>query len=257
MIARNCAVALTLALGVTACDPDDDEHFADVTLNVASANLEYRQQGFWVNTYSNEKLTIDGFVFSHSGTEEPPYASWDGFTASKSTDNADEASADEQSWINYQWGAMPQGGVAGVGTPYLVAFWNEWADTSNNQHSLTIKRADGKEFEPMSVYLTNTAYSYWSMKKGDAFANAFTKDDKYAVQIHGVKGVRETGVIEVVLAKGTDILRTWKQCDLRTLGEVDYLYFTVTSTDRTESEYGSYMNTPAYFALDRLEADVD
>ena len=255
---RNCAMAMTVAFGFTACDSDDDDNaiVADVTLNVASANLQYRPQGFWVDTYSDNELSINGFKFTHSGTEEPPYISWEGFTASKSTDNADEAGADEQQWINYQWGAMPKGGVAGVGTPYLVAFWSEWTE-SQNQHSLKVSRADGKSFQPLSVYLTNTAYAYWAMKKGDAFAKAFTSSDQFTVKIHGVKGETETGVVVMALANGTDIYRTWMKCDLSSLGNVDYIYFTMTTTDMTVSETGSWMNTPAYFALDRLEANVD
>lgn len=255
MIARNCALALMVAFGFTACDDDEDSEFPDVTLNVASAKLEYNSQNYWTDTYTNSTLTIDGFRFNHSGSTDP-YDTWDGFTASRSTDNADDAGADKQEWIDYQWAAMPKGGLAGTGTPYLVAFYNEWAEGQSNQHSLKIARADGRDFEPLSVYLTNTAYAYWSMKKGDSFAHAFTKNDKFTVKIHGVKGAAETGVVEVVLADGTDILRTWKQCDLRSLGEVDYIYFTVTTTDVTTTPTGSWMNTPAYFALDRLEADL-
>lgn len=138
----------------------------------------------------------------------------------------------------------------------MIAFWSEWADSQGNR-SLKISREDGDDFEPLSVCLTNTAYAYWAMKKGDSFAHAFTAKDKFTVKIHGVKGANETGVVEVVLADGTDILRTWKKCDLRSLGEVDYIYFTMTTTDMTVSDAGSWMNTPAYFALDRLEADVD
>ena len=61
----------------------------------------------------------------------------------------------------------------------------------------------------------------------------------------------------MALANGTDIYRTWMKCDLSSLGNVDYIYFTMTTTDMTVSETGSWMNTPAYFALDRLEANVD
>jgi len=116
--------------------------------------------------------------------------------------------------------------------------------------------------EVYGMYVTNSAYSYLSMKYGDAFGKKFggstgTDPDWFRLTIRGwYQGVPTTNSVEVYLAdfRSADttqhyILKTWKFIDLLTLGNVDSLTFRLNSSD-TAGGYG--MNTPAYFNLDNL-----
>lgn len=263
---RNCAIALSLCAGFTACSDDDDptdptvpetpvEH--DVTLDVASGNFQYRPQGFWDNVYTNDPLVINGIKFSHFGGGNDYggviYYSWYGFCPSKSTDNADITGSDTEQWIDHQWGAMPKGGVAGEGTPYLVAYWDYYNESQAKAPTLTVSMDNGAEFQPKEVYVTNTAWSYYGMKNGIAPGHAFTATDNCILHIYGIKDGAETGHIQFYLAKGTDIVDTWEKVDLSILGTVDQFYFNMTSTD--SGIFG--LNNPAYFAIDGLAIDLN
>lgn len=102
------------------------------------------------------------------------------------------------------------------------------------------------------MYVNLNSYPYYCIEYGDAFARAFTNGDKYTLTIHGVAADETEKTVEVTLASYTNgnltINRGWKYVDLSSLGEVNELYFTMSSTD--SGAYG--MNTPAYFCLDKL-----
>lgn len=110
---------------------------------------------------------------------------------------------------------------------------------------------DKGTFAPLEVYVTNSAYGYYTMLNGDSFCKKFTESDWCKLHIHGVAEGTETGSIDVNLATGTDILSSWKKIDLTPLGTVDMIYFQMSSSD--SGQWG--MNTPAYFCLDRLRID--
>ena len=115
-------------------------------------------------------------------------------------------------------------------------------------------------------YITNATYSYLSMRDGDAFAKKFggvTGDDADYLLLTIKKykdGVLSTDSVNFYLAdyRFTDnsqdyIVDDWQYVDLTSLGDVDSLAFTLTSTDN--GAFG--MNTPAYFCIDDLTtADV-
>ena len=266
VLLRNCAIALSLCAGFTACSHDDDstvttpeipvEH--DVTVNVASVDFQYRPQGFWDNVYTNDDLVINGVKFSHFGGSNDYgsgniFYSWYGFCPSKSTDNADITGSDTEEWVDHQWGAMPKGGVAGEGTPYLVAYWDYYNESLAHTPTLTVSMDNGSEFQPKEVYVTNTAWSYYGMKNGSSFNHAFTAADNCILHIYGIKDGAETGHIQFYLANGTDIVDTWKKVDLSILGTVDEFYFNMSSTD--SGPFG--LNNPAYFAIDALSLDLN
>ena len=104
------------------------------------------------------------------------------------------------------------------------------------------------------AFITNNAYAYSSMTKGDSFAKKFAKGDWFKLTVSG-KTATGTNTLDFYLSDFRSeneadhyILNTWQWLDLRSLGKVQSLSFTFTSSDT--GKYG--MNTPAYFCMDNL-----
>ena len=109
------------------------------------------------------------------------------------------------------------------------------------------------------MYITNSTYAALSMRDGDAFAKKFggaTGDDAdwFKLTIRKwMAGVLTNDSVEFYLAdfRFTDntqdyIVKTWEWVDLSSLGNVDSLSFTLSSSD-----VGTFgMNTPAFFCMD-------
>jgi len=117
-----------------------------------------------------------------------------------------------------------------------------------------------------SFYITNGTYAALSMLNGDGFAKKFggeTGDDPdyFLLTIKKyLDGQLSTDSVDFYLAdyrfedNSQDyIVEEWTYVDLTSLGNVDSLLFTMSSTDN--GDFG--MNTPAYFCIDNLTtADV-
>lgn len=111
------------------------------------------------------------------------------------------------------------------------------------------------------VYITNTSFTYHSMKEGDQFAKKFGgisgNDPDYLV-LHIVakeNGSWKTDTVHFFLAdyRNADPLKdyavdVWTWVDLSKLGTADTLRFFLESSDT--GEFG--MNTPGFFAIDAL-----
>jgi hypothetical protein len=111
-------------------------------------------------------------------------------------------------------------------------------------------------------YISNSTYAYLSMQDGDAFAKKFggvdgTDPDWFKVVVRGyLNGSLKTDSVEFFLSdfRFTDsdsdyIVKDWRWLDLMSLGKVDSLDFSMSSSDN--GQFG--MNTPAYFCIDNLE----
>ncbi len=110
-------------------------------------------------------------------------------------------------------------------------------------------------------YITNDAYTYYSMKDGDAFAKKFggvsgDDSDWYKVTVYGyLNGSLKTDSVEAFLAdfRSADnskdtILKGWMWVNLLPLGDVDSIEFRLGSSDT--GQFG--MNTPGYFCMDNF-----
>ena len=105
-------------------------------------------------------------------------------------------------------------------------------------------------------YVTNGTYAYNSMRDGDMFARKFHNGDWFKLTIQGyLGGTLQPDSVGVYLANFlfpdttmNYILKTWQWVNLLSLGNVDSLQFTLSSTDN--GFYG--MNTPAYFCMDNF-----
>lgn len=113
------------------------------------------------------------------------------------------------------------------------------------------------------LFVNNSTYTYLSMRDGDAFAKQFggpngTDPDFLKVTFRGYLDGRLTqDSVAFFLAdfRGTSeqdyIIRDWTYIDLTTLGEIDSLHYTMSSSD-----VGSFgINTPTYFCIDRMIVD--
>ncbi|MEO0897356.1 MAG: DUF4465 domain-containing protein [Bacteroidota bacterium] len=113
-----------------------------------------------------------------------------------------------------------------------------------------------------SIFVTNATYAYRSMLDGDMFAKQFggvTGDDPdfFLLTIKGYyNGSLIADTIDFYLAdyrfsnNSEDyIVNEWTKLDLSPLGNVDSLFFFLSSSD--VGMFG--MNTPAYFCVDNVE----
>jgi hypothetical protein len=119
--------------------------------------------------------------------------------------------------------------------------------------------------KPMiGLFITNSTYSYLSMRDGDPFAKKFggeTGDDPDFLMVTFKKyaeGLLSTDSVNVYLAdyRFVDanmdyILSNWTYVDLTALGQMDSLSMQMRSSDN--GVFG--MNTPAYVCVDQVTTD--
>lgn len=232
----------------TSCSDDDDP--VNITVQLNQTDIKYSADGVWEGVATNNMFLSQYLVFSHEGEIGPWGLVWNGFTPAR------VSSTDVQTnWLDHQFQIMTGGGLSGVGTPYIVAFWDNQENKSTpvEDRSCRITYQESITgtpglFAPMSVYVQNTAYAYYTMLNGDAFSKKFTDDDYLLLIAHGVKADGTEIFVTFDLAADGKIVDEWTQWDLRGLGDIKTLYFTMRSSDT--GQWG--MNTPAYFALDNL-----
>ena len=215
----------------------------------------------WEETYtSNNRIESQVFSFSHSSGWGGTY--WDGFTMSNITDNSNHG-PDSQNWVANQFGAMPRGGVNGVGSNFLVAYWGSWMEagaTSVTGTSAHVSFNDNKTYKAVGTYVSNAPWPYYGILEGDGFARAFVQGDYFKLIATGYArdGVTVTATAEHYLADFRSTNPTqwknnnkWEWMDLSALGEVAYIRFSMESTD--SGDYG--INTATYFCLDKLTVE--
>lgn len=116
------------------------------------------------------------------------------------------------------------------------------------------------------IYVTNSTYAALSMKNGDAFAKKFggasgNDPDFFMLSIKAYfNGTLSNNAVQFYLADFRDannaldsIRKSWSWIDLSSLGNVDSLIFTLTSSDT--GQFG--MNTPAFFCIDQIITESD
>lgn len=230
-------------------------------LSKATTTMEFNAEtGAWTDTYTNDATSIESQCFSLVHHANSEWLSWWGFTASTSFDNSRP-----ENTIKYQFSNMSPGGivlnedgtvkmdqdgmpVTDKDVPYAVGYYSSYYADQPAQ----IVFNTGKTYEPVGGYFNLTSYTYYCVEFGDAFARAFHNGDKFTVIAHGVAPDQTEKTVEFELASYTNgnltINRSWSYVDLSELGEVNEIYFTLTTTD--VGDYGS--NTPLYFAMDKL-----
>ncbi|MBK8620921.1 MAG: DUF4465 domain-containing protein [Saprospiraceae bacterium] len=168
---------------------------------------------------------------------------WTGWAVSNVTDKTTPG-------FGNQYSAIPGSGFNGS-KHYVVN------SAFGNNNMILRNEAAGKPVNGM--YITNSTYTYFSMKDGDAFAKKFggitgNDPDFFLLKIKGYsEGNITSDSVNFYLAdyRFSDnnqdyIVKTWEWVDLSSLGNVDSLSFELSSSDT--GQFG--MNTPAYFCAD-------
>lgn len=203
----------------------------------------------WDSTYNDSDIcqfiyTNDArFMLSHMPSMQSYGGmSWEGFTLSKvSQDTANV------------FGCVANGGVAGVGTPYVIGYFSEWVTESLGHSSNTI--LFDQDYYPEYVYICQNSNTMEAIANGGVFnARAFTDKDTLTLIISALNSsLEEVQSITYYLAVDGKMNTGWVRVPLTALSKVAGLSFRMTTTDM--GDYGS--NTPLYFALDALTVNTE
>lgn len=214
----------------------------------AQTTVTFENFGLPVDSFLNDAGAAGGFESGPlflPNDYNPEFDAWEGWAISTTTDTLTPG------FMN-QYSAIAGGGAEGSDT-YALTF-------VSGASVLQLKdEAAGSIVEGM--YLTNSTYAFYSMLDGDAFAKRFggeTGDDPdfFLLTIRKYfDGELSTDSVDFYLAdyrfedNSRDyIIDEWTFVDLSTLGPVDSLLFTLSSSD--VGQFG--MNTPAYFCIDNV-----
>ncbi len=103
-------------------------------------------------------------------------------------------------------------------------------------------------------YINNTPWVVDAILNGDGMSTdgaPFGENDWFKLTVNGsLNGTAVNTQVEFYLAQGTSYISDWTYVDLSTLGEVDEISFSLSSTKSNNQG----MTTPAYFAIDNFGA---
>ncbi len=246
-------LAVTAAT-LTACDKSNAD-YSQVEVLLNQTQLHYDNNGLWADAMNeNANVVSQGITFSH--TAVPALNSWTGFVASRNSDTADYSTGN---WQEHLYTATTGGGKSGTRTPYLVACWNQndTVTTGANGASCSFARTDSTEFTPVSMLACNTTRTYYAIINGTSTSKKFADGDWLKLNAYGVTADgKTTGPVEFYLANYSNneakTITDWTYVNLETLGRVKTVYFTIQSSDNGQNG----INTPTYFAVDRIIIDT-
>lgn len=222
-----------------------------VTLNVAQplnpAAVNYDSLDVWAETYNEDDYeTIDYQSMSFSHAAMTDWNFWYGFTIAKCQDTTYAQMTD-------QFRCVAGGGMAGKGTPYLLAYAAEGM-SAEPPCQVFFDAA----YTPKEVSLCIGSWALHNVTVGGA-GHTFAAGDSLVIEIQGLdenEDVIEGKKVTFFLADYRSenqadwhLNNSWETCDLSELGEVYGLCFTMKTSD--VGDWGS--NTALYFALDGLK----
>lgn len=177
------------------------------------------------------------------------YKYWSGgWALSKKLDGSDGPSSAEK----YLYTARPGFGAEKTGKAFLVGQNNSWLKLSE------LNRPD--EWPLYGFYVSNSNYTYNSMKRGDMFAKKFggsegTDPDSLLLIIRFWNNglFRDSGIVYLADYRSADsakdyLLDSWQFVSMAGLNNVDSVTFQMVSSDN--GAWG--MNTPAFFVADKF-----
>ena len=220
-----------------------------ITFSQTPGTGYYDGTDVWDSTYNDSGICqfiyTNGarFMLSHLPSQDSYGGmSWEGFTISKvSQDTANV------------FGCVANGGLAGVGIPYVIGYYSSGI-TESLGYSSNIIRFD-QEYYPECVYICQNSNTMEAITNGGVFnARAFTENDTLALIISALNsGMEETKSITYYLAVDGEKNDGWIKVPLTALGQAAGLSFRMTTTDIGQFDE----NTPMYFALDGLTVNTD
>ena len=190
--------------------------------------------------YMQENIEIGEFVLTHS------HADWGFGDGNTFGEGFTFTSCADDSTLSYLNNAAIT--AQGVNTnAYFVA--NAGGGNYDGGLAAEISFKDSAAYFAKECYITNSTYAYLYIKNSPKYNREnWGAEDWFKLTITGYNKDTETGKVEVKLADGTNLINTWQQVDLTSLGMVTKIKFTVASTDNNQGG----MVTPAYFCLDQL-----
>ena len=219
-----------------------------ITFSQTPGTGYYDATDVWDSTYNDSGICqfiyTNGarFMLSHLPSQDSYGGmSWEGFTISKvSQDTANV------------FGCVANGGLAGVGTPYVIGYYSSWITESLGYSSNTI--LFDQDYYPEYVYICQNSNTMEAITKGVFNSRPFTPNDTLALIISALNSsMEETKSITYYLAVDGQNNNGWTQVPLTALGQAAGLSFRMTTTDI--GQFGE--NTPLYFALDGLTVNTD
>lgn len=232
-----CLVTGSLTAQITATI-SDVAGFEEINLENESFNNGADNSGGFL---SGDAFFLNNYTLTSFG------GFWNGWAVSNTSDTTTAGFTNQYSAIT---------GAAQSGKNYGVAFVSGSSKITFDNDSIS-----GIE----GLYVTNSTYAALSMLNGDSFAKQFGGDsgddpDYFMLHIFGFESGASTDTIEFYLAdyrfsNNADdyIVTDWEWVDLTALGEVDSLFFTLSSSDN--GQFG--MNTPAYFCADNVTIEKE
>ncbi|NCA78753.1 MAG: DUF4465 domain-containing protein [Sphingobacteriia bacterium] len=246
-------VAFFATVNMSAANPGDT-----ITLDLAHptnpTSFVFNEKDVWTETYDTLQyayIESQVFAFSHlpSG-ENYGSTSWEGFTVCKVASDTS----------NY-FGCMAKGGIAGVGTPYMLGYYSDYYSMMHGQSSNQLIFNDGNKYEMLGMYVCSNSVSYNDIINGSTFARKFAAGDSLTLTVEALDESYQTTGKKLIfyladyrsedLADWT-VNKSWEWFDMSALGEVDGVAFSVTSSDQS---YG-FCNTATYFTIDQLKVRV-
>ena len=173
---------------------------------------------------------------------------WAGFTYSDVNDTT-------TSGINNQYAVYGDGMDRSDGGVYTIGY-------VDNYNGVKPTISFGAPSLVNGLYVNNTTYAALDMKNGSGFSKAFSTNDWFKLTAEGFDASSASlGTVDIYLADFTGysdgdnkddyMVTDWAWMDLSSLGSnVTSVAFTLTSSDT--GAWG--MNTPAYFAMDDVQA---
>lgn len=193
-------------------------------------------KGTWGDYQYDGSLVSGSYQFSNNYSIS--WGSWTGFAVSNRT------ATTFQSITPDQYNSAVGSGYA-ASENYLVGYDNGKITVLNNAEGDTIA----------GMYVTNEAWAMECVKNGNGLARKFVEGDYLKVVFIGTHADGTQSTMDYYLAdyrssKEADryCLDTWQWVDLRPLGKVQTISFSIDGSDK-----GSYgLNTSAYFCLDNV-----
>ncbi len=143
-------------------------------------------------------------------------------------------------WNNDYYVSAYMSGIDGENTGYLHGYYSSY----NTEEHNTVTTTDGKEFEPLGVYVCQSLSSY-IYEPATPQADLYFKIVAEGFDSEG----KSTGKQEVYLRDGSDTTignrADWRYMNLAQLGKVQKIQFSVESNDAT-------YYIPAYMCIDNL-----
>lgn len=103
-----------------------------------------------------------------------------------------------------------------------------------------------------------TTYELGVITYGDGWASSLANGGELTVDIEGLNGKASTGHVKVDMAKDGNLLKSWTNVDLTSLGKVTELKFTMTGTDYSNDKKDpSAIKSPKYFAFDNVVVEFE